>query len=572
MVSLTDNFNVGNVSAPSLIKSAATLTNELDSYNDEEAKITFENSGYTDAAYQAYTSYLQGRVSTLSASDTVTDQTKAIGMQQDIVTATHSNISYHIQQANIQVMASDDGGTAQGYQTKMNVVGAQYQTAVAIGDTTLADSLESQYYSLSQSYQNALTTSSNSADALSAANGEHTATTLEDSLKDLNDALGEAGPAGTNTAIKNWISSSGIEKNLNAMGVQLPGGAAPNYFDIVSGITQAMANAHYNAATAMQGSSSEDAPMDVQTYYADYTNIMNGITSMPTLGGSMTLQAMQTAAANPNMYVASENADGTWSYKVSDIVGYTTKGTTTNVNNQVVPNVVPVYSGNLTKTYGNQSTISKLQKMGFNVITTSSSSITNGYQVEASNKLPSYLQKLMPSKNAAFYVQQMPNGTMQFVIPDSTGAPQIITLATDNKNLTGAFNTTTGKPTAVGGQYGFDESTNSLINAGEATQARTTALRNQINTVQAAKTAQAVAIKALAQGKPATAPIAKTPPPLALPKAPAPPLAKAAGPAAPNALQKAAEAPNKSSNPVERVATDVGHAAEGVVGAIGSLF
>lgn len=584
MVSLTDNFNVGNVSASSLIKSAATLTNEMDAYNDEVAKVTWDNSGYTDAAFATYTQYLQSRVTTLSASDTPTDQTKAVEMQQDLVTAQHSNISYHIQQANIQIMSQGDGGTAQGYQDKMNVVGAQYQTAVSIGDTTLADSLESQYYSLSQSYQNALTTAatasqtlSNASDSTNAANNEHVATTLQDQLKDLNNALSQAGPNGTQTAIQNWMKSSNITQTMQTLGVTVPGGAQPNYFDLVNGITQAMANSHYQAYLALQGSTDASAPMDAQTYYQDSYALVNGITKVSTLAGDMTMQDVQTASANKNMYVASENADGTWGYKISDIVGYTTQGTTTNVNNQTVPNVVPVYSGTLAKGTGNQSTINQLQKMGFNVVTKSSDSITNGYQVEATSNLPSYLKKLMPSKNASFYVQQMANGTYEFTIPNGTGAPQIISLATDNKNLTGAYNLTSGKPQAIGGQYGFDQSANSLINNAQVTASRNAALQKTIQNfnAQIPTTPAAAAANAGAGAKtPSTVNPLKTVTPLTIPttKTPAAAPLPAPAPAKPNALQTASKATNTASNPVERAATDVGHAVEGALGAIGSLF
>lgn len=578
MASLSSNFNVGNVSAPSLVKSAATLQNEEAEYNDEIAKINWDNSGYTDAAFQEYQTYLQGRVGTLTSDGTPTDLTKAAEMTQDIVTATHSNISYHIQQDNIQVMSQGDGGTASGYLSKMNVIGAQYQTAVSIGDTTLADSLESQYYSVSQSYQSALQTSAtaattlaNAQDSTGAANNEHVATTLTDQLKQLNTALSEAGPNGTNTAIQNWMKSSNVVATMKTLGVTVPGGAQPNYFDIVSGVTQAMANSHYQAYLALQGSTDASAPLDAQTYYQDAANLMGGVTKVSTMAGDMTLQDVQTASANPKMYVASENADGTWAYKQSSIVGYTTQGTTTNVNGQTVPNVVPEYSGTLSKATANQSDVNSLQKLGFTVLTKSGSSISNGYQVEANtNKLPTYLQKLMPSKNATFYVQAMANGSYQFVLPNSSGASQIISLATDGTGKTGAFDTTSGKPQAMGGEYGFDESANSMINSAAITQTRNAALQKQVATQAQAAQAQASAEKAAAAGKTTLAPLSKAPAPAPL-KAPAPaPLP--APKAAPNALQKAASAPNTSGNVVERAATDVGHAVEGAIGAIGSLF
>jgi hypothetical protein len=488
MTSLSANFNVGTGSASSLVKSATTLQNDLNSYNDEVQKVTFENSGYTDSSTQAYLTYLNSRVSSLQSSGTVTDQTKAVELQQEMVTAQHSNISYHIQQENIQLMSQGDSGTVAGYQSKMSVIASQYNTAVSIGDTTLADSLESQYYSTSQSMQTAEQTAATAAQTLNntaastgAANNEHVATTLTDTLKELNNAMSEAGPNGANTAIQNWMKSSNITQTLTGLGIKVPGGAAPNYFDIVSGVTQAIAQSHYLAAQAMQGSSDTSAPLDVQTYYNDYTNIMYGITKTDTLAGSMSLSDVQEAAANKNMYVASENGDGTWSYKISSITGYQTEGTTTNVNGQTVPNVVPEYSGLLSKTTADPKVVSNtgpLAKLGFTVITQSGDSITNGYQVEASDKLPSYLQRLMPSKNATFYIQVNPKGNMQFVIPNSTGSDQIITLATDTKGLTGAFNVTNGKPQAIGGQYGFDESANTLISAATIVQTKNTALQN----------------------------------------------------------------------------------------------
>src|SRR6185312_8876527 len=105
MASLSSSSSrLGNVTASSLVRSAGTLQREIATFQDNAAKISYENSGHTDEAYQAYVNYLQGRIKTLASSSSVTDLNKAQSLQQEVVTATHANVSYQIQQENMRLM------------------------------------------------------------------------------------------------------------------------------------------------------------------------------------------------------------------------------------------------------------------------------------------------------------------------------------------------------------------------------------------------------------------------------------------------------------------------------------
>ena len=588
MPSLTSGASImgagSGVSA--LVKSASTLQYDIEEANDEAAENAFAND-HSDTGLQTYEAYLAPRITQLQTMGTGSAIVHAQTLEDDAQNAVKSNVTYNIQQENIQLMATGDSGTVAGYQQKMNVIAQEYST-IQSTDPTATDelsTLESEYYSASQSMQSAQQTAAtaatslaNTSDAVNAADNEHVADTYADMIKDLNNEVENAGPAGTNTAIKNWLASptgKSYIAGLQTMGVTIPKGAAPNYFDLVNGAVQAQIQAHTLSAQALAGSTDASAPYDIEEQTQEAYALQNGMTTTSTIAGDMSITDIETAAANPAMYVSEENADGTWTMKVSTITGYKTEGTTTDVNGNKVPNVVPIYSGQLSSSLSSaeagQAPVKQLQKLGFTVLSESG----GGYMVQANtNKtkstaaLPSYMQRLMSTKNNAFYVVPKADGTIQFTMPDKNGAPQIIQIATDSKGLTGAFNMTSGKPQAMGGEYGFDEAQNSLVNAAAITRAHQTAIVNTIKANATPPELQATQQKAITQLTTLNPKAAPTPA-TSIPKVAAPKIAPAPTPAP----AKAAPTPsNTGSNVVERAATDVGHAAESVVSDIGKLF
>lgn len=493
MPSLSASFNVGTGSVSSLVKSAATLQNELATYEDDAQKIAFENSGYTDTAFATYQSYLNSRISTLSTSGTIEDQIKAQNMQQEVVTATHSNISFHIQQDNINLMSSGISGTAAGYYQKMQVLQGQYQTAVNIGDTTLADTLMSQYYSASQSYQTALQTASDSAATLASTNAtdeKEVVTNLDNALKIITDGMATGG--NVQSTITSWVKANA--KTLGTLGVVLPQGAAPNYWNIVNGVL----GAKYNAYNLLSNMYSTSDPQQSITMQQNATMLFNGETKIPTAAGNLTAQQVAQAEVTPNMFILNES---TGKYQMTQKIGlqFAGKG-----QGQFAGEVENTYSGDATKTiFLSPSQTNMMTKMGLEFSETNSKPKTaeanavqsalgekpnsnatgsevanNGVTATVTNKSPLWLQKAMgvgtgtqtSSAEVNLYLDtQVPGGGLMY---GQVGSKEYNIVMSDSKGLTGGFKVTqnadgTMNIESMGGQYGFDQTNvyNTINNA-----------------------------------------------------------------------------------------------------------
>jgi hypothetical protein len=234
--SLDANFQLGDTSVGSLVKSAASLENQINTYNDDEAAITYENSDKTDADFQTYSTYLEGRVTQLSATGTVTDATKALTMSQKIVSAQKSNISANVQRDAIAVL--DGTGTDQ---EKLDDIQSGYQQLVAIGDDSGAQSLESTAYSLSQTIQLAAQTAATAAQTAATTFATNQVDSLDqyeakvkETISNLATQIGVHGQEAFNKTAQQYDVANGIN---------LPKGVQANQWDMVTsmiGITPDM--------------------------------------------------------------------------------------------------------------------------------------------------------------------------------------------------------------------------------------------------------------------------------------------------------------------------------------------
>lgn len=473
MASLTSSFNVGSGSASSLIKSATSLANELATFQDDEQDIQYQNSAKTDADFQAYQSYLQGRVNTLQSTGTIADETKALTMSQKIISAQHSNISANIQRENIQVMAGNATLT-----DKYNTIVSQYSTALSIGDDALAQSLESQAYSVSQSIQYQAQTAATAASTLAKANATASAgsqrgavASLQEGLKELNNDSKNVGQAGFNNIVTNWVKSN--TGTLAALGVHLAPGQQPNYFNLVDAVNGAVYN---HDMLAYQAELPLD-PVTAQGYYNDAINLQQGITKVDTLGGSLTAQQITAAANNPSMF-AYDSTTGT--YKQTQQTGYS--GYDQNGN------PVASYSGDLKQTtFLTPTQTGQMNKLGLsftqgnsNTAASKKNDTTNvgdGVQVQASSTSPQWLKNLIGENGVTnVYVDKTGNNgtTVGLQIEgdstDGTGRAYY-TVATDANGRSGAFeHLPDGSTQAVGGDYGFSAgAVQLLINQAEGT-------------------------------------------------------------------------------------------------------
>lgn len=464
---------LGTVSASSLVKSATTLQNELATLNDDEAEYTYENSAKTASDLSTYTDYLNTRIDGLQSSGTVTDTTKAVEMSQKIVSATHENISADIARENIQVMSSGLGGTASGYQGKMNVVSSEYTRALSIGDDALAQSLMSQYYSLSQSYQNAVTSASDAASTLSSTNATHEGdivTNLNAALKSFQGTAKNLSENELNSDLSNWAKQNA--GTMASLGVKI-NASQPNYWDVVAGI----AGGIYNAKVLQAQAESATNPLTSATYAQEAQDYLTGATKISTLGGDLTVQQIAQAQQDPNMF-AYDDTSGT--YKETTQTGYQYITETDN-NGQSSQVLAPTYSGIVGAKQANKvfflspTQTTQMTKLGLNFSENTKGTTGDGVVVQASANTPSWLTKVIgQGGETQMFVGQ--NGYLEFKAGAETNngvqGETYYVLAADQNGKVGVYEANQqNQRQLVGGEYGFDPSgVNLLINQAQQLQ------------------------------------------------------------------------------------------------------
>lgn len=483
MASLSGGLTLGTTSASSLVKSAATLENELNTYQDDIQAQQYAVSGHTDDALETYQQYLQGRITTLSSTGSITDATKAVTLTNTLTSAVNSNITAGIQRENIQVMAGNATPT-----DKLDLIQQEFTRAVGIGDMTTAQSLESQAYSLSQTIQEQAQTAATAANTLTAAGASqenNVADQLTDKLKQLNVDAGAAGGSNLNTQLKSWVTANksqllalatgpGVTQDqVNAIDKAV-NSSQPSYQDIVAGVGQAIISAHYQAYLS-------ELPVDPETaqnYLDSATNIANGSTKLDTLAGSLSMSDIQNWQANPSMFAPHENANTgqlEFTYDASGKMAGTTAINGFKFDSQ--GNVTAAFTGSdvgqtLTKQQATQ-TSAALNKLGFNFSgqnLTDATSMTNGITVQATDKIPKFLQPILAGQqNVTLQAYVTPQG-IQLATINAQGKDNIYLVAQDSTGKQAVYKATGqyangnpifGKQTAAG-DYGFNQNNNTL--------------------------------------------------------------------------------------------------------------
>lgn len=461
--SLKNGTQLGNTGVSSLIKSAQTVANEIATYNDTVQKLTFENNP-SDENLSKYLDYLQNRVNLLNSTGTVTNATKALEMQQTMTSAISKNTSFNIQNESIQILT----GTGSDQQ-KLDYLGSAFQRAMGIGDVTLAQSLESQAYSLSQKMQYDQQAAVQSAKTLTTANDTAIKAGYTDAIDAVKGALTDVytklkvnGGALVSNALNDFTKSMApIYKQVT--GTDLPKNAAVS----LGAATQAYFNmeAAYNvqAAHALQGTDPAAAAKYAQ--FDGNGNLVGGAAhdiltgkatiDVPGIGGMDLQQANQWALSDATghpLYRMSTNADGTTTLKMNEITGYQM------VNGQTVP----VSNGNAGTAYGDLNSQAKntilntLKGLNVNVVNKNGS-----LTVQLTNEAIKQLHLGKSDLKSGSQVDLIPqaDGSLQF-----TSNGKIYHLALDSRNLVGVGMTdTNGKTNFIGGQYGFNQQVNTLI-------------------------------------------------------------------------------------------------------------
>lgn len=458
MASLSSNARLGNVGASSLLKSAKSVATQMANNQDTIARMTYANSAYTDEAYKTYTDYLNSRISSLQGEGTPASEAKILSLTNELRTAMHENISGTIARENIAILFGSASKT-----DKLDLVQQQAIRAYQNGDATLAQSLESQAYSLSQSiqYDNQVAAAARTAAATAAGTATAkdinlTATSLEKQLNQFVSAYQHTGPQGYNKDIQQFMNTpvEGDPKGrtvlqvLSDNNIFMPKGSAPNVFDVISGVRQAQ-NKLYNMAGDAVANTAADGG---QSWYDKGAATIDNI---PTPFGKMNAIGLEQAARNPNMYHQVLDPDllaRSQQGKTNPQIGYKYDPTVVGSGNNAHPiGIVPVVSSSPLVNVPNNLTY-RLQQLGLQPIGGTPKAGAGTYlrvEVTPNSNIPGWLKKAIPS-NSTTNVFMQPNGDIQFESFNANNSA-IYTVTTKNQlyardGVTGAYQLVSSDP------------------------------------------------------------------------------------------------------------------------------
>lgn len=488
MARLSSSVSLGTGSVSSLIKSAQSLATQEADYQDALAAYTYSNSAYTDEAFKTYSDYLNGRITDLNSTGTLTNAQKALTLTKTLESAMHSNVSASIVRENIAIM----GGQATDTQ-KLDLIGAQYQRAYSNGDLTLAQSLMSQYYSLSQKIQydaqqaasasaalgRAYAASARSTASGNAADQGDVVTQLSHDLANFKSIAQTEGEGPMNAALKAYAKQAAPQ--LAALGVKI-NTSQPNVWDVISGVVGAI----YNHKVMQAVAEAQVNPNKATNYLNDATDIMRGITKFDTpTRNQMTLQQIQQAAQDPAMF-AYNGATGqfeltkTIGYQYQTFTGYNTDSAG-NVQTYQYQALVPQYSGYRVGNPQNKvylltpTQTMAMQTLGLNFGENppakgqATGTTGDGVTVQATANTPQWLRQLMAGDSgdlnpmSQMYTDQQ--GGLIFAGNSVTGQGRaFFTLMKDANGHFGVFeHMADGTTIRAGSDYGFNWGAASLL-------------------------------------------------------------------------------------------------------------
>lgn len=401
-------------STTSLLNSAASTRAQLADYQDRLMAFQYSNSAYTESAFDEYSKYLQKRIDSLTTTGGVSNASKALSLTENLRTATKQNMSSSIQRENIQIMAGNASLT-----DKYNLVASQFVRAQSIGDDTLAQSLMSQAYSLSQSIQLQAQQAADAATTNAKANAgsdKALAQNLTDELKQFNDDYAHAGQKTATKLVGDFVDK--MKPTLQTLGIHLQDGVQPNYFDIVDGVNRAIFQSYTNAGLAV-------APYDTGTAQDYYDKATATKKNIPTIYGTMNVAQLASAAANPNQFSYKEDPDFVGSNGNKGIGGK--QNAQIGYNFSPKNGITPAYASSPWITVPTQLN-NQAQALGLQTIAKSD----NTLEVTPTNDSPDWLKKILPN-NSTVNIVGNPNGQLSFEADARDGSGKALyTIAKDN--------------------------------------------------------------------------------------------------------------------------------------------
>lgn len=418
MATLLSNTKLGNTGVSGLIKSASTLANQIAANQDEAAKITFDNSPKTASDYQTYADYLNGRVTQLLATGSVTDNTKAMTLGQTARTAYNTYVSAEISRQSDNVLE----GNASLYD-KMATLQNFYNIASdpANGNAALAQTLRGRIDTLNLQIQTAQQTAADSAKTLASANSsaeKGVATTLLEGLQKFNTDYAHAGQKYSQQVLNDYVKS--ITPQLNALGVHLKPGMTLNAYSVSQGVAQAVVSAYtlaHDAVAPYDPASADTIARDTAKFLGQ--DGQGG--QIPTLAGNMSATTLESAIANPQRfsYVADPEFQGNKGNSgfanQNPQVGYKFDYTKDSNGNPV--GVVPVFAPqawvNVPMKINDIA-----NKLGLQIIGRANG---NTIEVAAKAESPDWVKKILGNGNVTTHLVEDQNGNVNFEADSANG-------------------------------------------------------------------------------------------------------------------------------------------------------
>lgn len=492
MASLTSGLSLGTGSVSSLLKSSSTLQTQLADYQDQIHALDYANSAYTDDAFAAYQTYLQGRINQLNTTGTVANASKALTLTKTLEGAMKSNISASITRENIAILTGNASN-----QDKYNLIVSQYSRAINNGDLTLAQTLEKQAYDLNQTIQYQQQQAASAAATLAkAGNGTTTGTSgasyqsavstnLGDTIKYLNGLAKNTGSKKEVDAVAASVAQQ-YKPQLQALGVNLKA-SSPNYFDLIQGLAGAQYQATVLESQAYAGIGTTTDTIKSRDLAETAVSMLNGTYKWSTLGGNLNIYELQQAQQDPNMFTFNsttgqytKDVQTGWQYMAMNTVdanGNVSQGQVLVPKYGVNPDTKTGIAAQNATDFLTTTEVTTMNKLNlqFSQTTSGASKGTtgNGVQFDITAQTPDWFKSVVGESGILNMYQDPTSGFVQFKASSSTGQGEsIYTLAQDAKGLHGLYeHLPDGTTRLSGGDYGFNASAvNLLISKGQQTQ------------------------------------------------------------------------------------------------------
>lgn len=439
----------------SLLRSASAARKKVEAQQDSEVAYKYSTSAKTFENYKEYSAYLQKRAKS------ITDPGAALTLQKTADAAYKGYISNEIQRQTINTL--EGRGTSMD---KYNKIYSFMDQAMKSGQYDLAQSLNLQLDNLYINIQNEARTAQESAARLgeaqvkyqeklakaNAASNLSMGKSLEAGLESLNQAFAKGGQTAYNAAAKTFVNQNRelIEK---LTGEKLPKDVSTNLGQVISGTIKGIGT-YYNLASEAVAMTDPEKAVE---YQDKARSIASGQKKYATPAGQMSYQDAQEFAKNQGLYGQVQNTEtGQFGLARRAISGYQV-----DEQGNITKQATPYFQGQQpTDNKMTNADKKQLEKLGFGA-------------VNYDQKTGQYTAQLGEKTNEWFKATDigLPEGSQINLIKTADGfqyvdgsGKNLYNIAVDDRGLGAVYKVDNlNKQTHLSGQYGFNQSVNSLI-------------------------------------------------------------------------------------------------------------